>query len=279
MDEAVVLCPAKINLFLNVIGQENDRHLLKMVNQSIDIYDYLKIKRNDTGEIKITCDNDMVPTDETNTCYEAAAYMQSYYNIWDGFDIHIEKHIPIGSGLGGESTDAAGVLHAINQMYELELPKTELASVGNLIGADVPFCVVGGAGVVEGTGQIITPILTKLDYRYLVVKPGFTINTGEAFEAFDNATAEYKEFAFIPGLNELEIVAPDNIRVIKEVLAGSGAYFANMTGSGPAVVGGFLSNTSRLRALRAIRKRFEDYQTFMAEPCDGVNVILKRQLN
>ena len=126
MTDVIVLCPAKINLFLNITGKQDDMHLLKMVNQTVSLYDTLYIKLNGTGRINITCNNKNIPLDENNSCYKAASLMKDTFNIKFGFDIEITKKIPTGAGLGGESTDAAGVVLGISHMFKLNIDSERL---------------------------------------------------------------------------------------------------------------------------------------------------------
>ena len=279
MYEVIVLCPAKINLFLNIIGQSMNMHLMKMVNQTVDLYDYLTIKPNGTGDIKITCNNPNVPTGRKNSCYKAAAMMKDLYDIHFGFNIDITKNIPLEAGLGGESADAAGVIMGIKEMFGLEISNNELSSIGFRIGADVPFCLIGGTCFVQGFGEYITRV--NMDkFKYLIVKPDFSIGTQEAFKTFDKTCIKYVEFeGFIIGQNDFEIIAPKEIQMIKSYLADYGAMFTNMSGSGSAVIGAFNNKAKRLRALKDLKYYFENYQGYLAEPCDGVEVLQKKKLN
>ena len=279
MEKAVVLCPAKVNLFLNILGKENNRHQVKMINQSVDLYDYLTILPNPYGTIEITSNNENVPLNDENSCFVAASLMQEYYNLQEGFSIHIDKHIPIGAGLGGESTDAAGVIIAINQMFDLGLSNADMASVGSEVGSDVPFCVYGGIRIVKGNGNIISTYTNPPKHELLIVSPNFQIDTKAAFEEFDKSTFEYKEIDWNLGFNDLQIVAPDIVQDLQDFLADNGSCFAGMTGSGPSLIAGFQTKEQRLKALKALRKEFDDIQTFEVNPCDGVNVLLKKQLN
>ena len=279
MDEVYVMCPAKINLFLNIVGKADDMHLLKMVNQTVNLYDYLTIRPNETGALTFQCTNQDIPYDDTNSCLNAATMMLAYYNIDCGLDIILTKNIPIGAGLGGESTDAAGVILGIKELFNLEIDRKALISLGKQIGADVPFCLLGGSCLVKGIGDHLTKVRMN-NYHYLIIHPNFGISTAQAFYAFDKSCAEYRELdGFVLGHNDFEIIAPDQIQDIKDYFADTGAFFTNMTGSGSSVIGAYTNAKKRLAALRGLKKVFQDYQGFSVEPCSGVDVIKKSRLS
>ena len=282
MNEVIVSRPAKINLFLNITGKQNNMHLLNMINQSVDLYDYLSIKPNGTGEINIQCQNQDLPLDETNSCFKAALFMKVYFNIKFGFDIKIVKSIPQKSGLGEESTDAAGVMLGIKEMLGLKISENDLISIGMQIGADVPFCLIGGICLVKGFGEQLTRITINNSHYYLIVCPSFGIDTAKAFSYYDKTCSKYKEFdGFLFGYNDLEIVAPLAIQKIREVLCQSGALCANMSGSGSSVVGTYTTLQKQTNALKSLKNFFLNYDCtkYAVKPCEGVKVIKKSRLN
>ncbi len=281
MGEAIVMCPAKVNLFLNIAGKENDMHLLKMFNQSVDLYDYINIKLNDTGAITFSCDNADIPTDDTNSCIIAASLMQAYYNLDCGFDIKLTKNIPMQSGLGGESTDAAGIILGIKDLCNLDIPLKDLMSIGFQVGADVPFCLNGGACLVNSKGEHVTKVKINANYHFIIIQPNFGIDTPYAFYCYDKTCAEYTKFdEYTFGYNDMEIIAPKCIREIKKFMYGTdGCWFANMSGTGSAVVGAYTNKKKRLAALREVRKYFVDYKAFAVEPCKGIEVLNKTRLH
>ena len=279
MSKIVVLCPAKINLFLNIVGQSGNMHLLNMVNQTVDLYDYITIETNDTGKINITCNTDGVPLNQENTCFKAALSMKVNFGLKCGFDIHINKNIPIGAGLGGESTDAAGVILGINEMLKLYLSQNTLLKVGETVGSDVPFCIVGGTALIEGTYEI-TPVPTNFRY-FLIVKPNFSIITKAAFAEYDKTLTDYKKFlTFAIGYNDLECVAPKEIKEIKLFFSDTYDVSSNMTGSGSAVVAHFLDAETRLQAYRDAGKYFPNYyEYYCVDSCKGIQFAKKMHLN
>ena len=147
MNEYRIKAYAKINLGLDVVRRlENGYHEVKMVMQTVGIYDVLDFERTDGG-IVITTDSGELPTDENNLIYKAAKLMMETYPISGGVKIHLEKHIPIAAGMAGGSTDAAATLKGMNRLFDLGCTLKDLMELGVKIGADVPYCVMGGTAL------------------------------------------------------------------------------------------------------------------------------------
>ena len=166
-----MLCPAKINLFLNIIGKNDGMHDMHMINQTVDLYDTLEISVNGTLFDHFECNNSQIDTND-NSVLKALKIMRYLYDIRFGFDIKLTKRIPLESGLGGESTDAAGLILGINDLFKLNLDMETLIKIGLMIGADVPFCLVGGTALVSEIGNVIKPIQRLID-NYVIIKPDF----------------------------------------------------------------------------------------------------------
>lgn len=279
MNEVIVICPAKINLFSNVVGKDGENYFLKMVNQSIDIYDFLTIKVNSSNDINIFCNDVNVPTDFQNLCFKAALLMKTRYGIPYGFDISIVKNIPINVGLGSSSTDAAGTIIGIKKLFNLQIDNDELAYIGSLLGNNVPFFLFGGTCLIENSGEVITELAPFLD-NFLIVKPDFTTNSRDIFNQYDRITPKYIDLGnFIIGYNDFEIIANPKIFEIKNFLDNFGAIFSNMSGTGPSVIAAFDSPQKRLYACQSLKKFFQNYQGYIANPCSGVQVLEKKRLN
>ena len=280
MDKVIALCPAKINLSLNIIGKKENMHLIKGINQSVSLYDEIGISTNSTEDIYIFCDNPDVPIDDINSCYRAAYIMQQTFNLACGFNISISKKIPLSSGLGGESTDAAGVFLGINELLDLHIPIETLKTLAIKVGSDVPFCLVGGTCLVESKGEVLTTIPAKGLGQIVIIKPNFEISTKEAFAKFDESClGKYKDFNdFRFCYNDFEIIAPEQIQEIKEYLYNCGADYAMMSGSGSAVFGSFSDEDAALTAAVDAQKHFEECQVYGAKECSGIKV-KKIQLN
>lgn len=247
---------AKINLFLDVIDKRIDGyHNLKMIMQSIDLWDEVDIEKTDSG-IELICDNDNLPRDKRNIAYKAAELFISTYNINSGVKIKIEKNIPIEAGLAGGSTDGAAVIKILNAMFNKNLSQEEMISLGKKIGADVPFCIVGGTAKCEGIGEIITPLKALRNCILVLIKPSFGISTKEVFQEIDSKSYTHPKIDGIlkaideGNLSEIginlnnvleQVTIEQNpiIGDIKTMIKESGAIGTLMSGSGPTVYGIF----------------------------------------
>ncbi len=252
--EVKVLAPAKINLMLDVTGKRTDGyHTLTTIMQSVSLADIVRITEQNNGLITVKASNEAIPSDENNIAYTAVQKFVEYTNIqYSGLNIQIEKNIPSQAGLGGGSADAAAVLVGLNYMFETELSTEQLCKIGVSIGADVPFCLVGGTKLCTGIGEIMTDIF-PLEHCYIVIAKGTAgISTKTAFEKMDaigfenlsdygNYNGSVQSVKRI-GYNRFELVA-DNTEVafIKNNMLAMDAEYSAMSGSGSAVFGLFLN--------------------------------------
>ena len=248
---------AKINLSLDILGTlDNGYHSLKMVMQSISLYDVVTVKKAESG-ITLTTNLPYLPTNENNICYKAAKKFFEYTNIKSGINIDISKRIPVGAGLGGGSSNAASVLKLLNKLFETKLSLKELCGIGATIGADVPFCVLGGTRLAEGIGEKLSPLPKMPKYTILLVKPSFSLSTKTIYDLYDKCEniSHPDTDKIIYGLENNSIyeicegmgnvleqtVIPQHpvIQEIKDELLNLGAINAQMSGSGPTVFGIF----------------------------------------
>ncbi|MBD2666545.1 4-diphosphocytidyl-2-C-methyl-D-erythritol kinase [Richelia sinica FACHB-800] len=158
-----LIAPAKINLYLEIIGDRPDGyHELAMIMQTISLADQIDIHAASTDYIRVYCDHPQVPTDKTNLVYRAAALMAEQfpdaYSQFGGVDITVKKRIPVAAGLAGGSTNAAAVLVGINLLWNLGLTQPELEELGATLGSDVPFCIGGGTAIATGRGEKLAPL-------------------------------------------------------------------------------------------------------------------------
>jgi 4-diphosphocytidyl-2-C-methyl-D-erythritol kinase len=168
-----LIAPAKINLYLEIIGSRPDGyHELAMILQSIDLSDQIDIHAASTKNIRVHCDHPQVPADKTNLVYKAAALMAEKfpdaYSNFGGVDITVKKHIPVAAGLAGGSTNAAAILVGMDLLWDLGLTQSELEELGAILGSDVPFCIGGGTAIATGRGEQLSP-LQGLDNLHLVL--------------------------------------------------------------------------------------------------------------
>ena len=269
---------AKINLSLYVVGKtDNGYHKLDMIMQTISLYDTIYVSKREKG-IKISANNPEIPLGPDNIAYKAADLMLRSFNLSSGVNIHIEKNIPIGAGLAGGSTNAAGVIKLINEIYNLKLKEKDLDKLALKLGADVPFCLRQGTYEAKGIGEILTPIEAGFKNQLiLLVKPEFSISTKETFSKVQGRfSKDLKTDKLIKAIknkdiesmnknmeNDLEkIIVEDfgfkEIKEIKERLYSLGAKAALMSGSGPTVYGIFDEKKLALMAENEFRKKYKE---------------------
>lgn len=270
---------AKINLTLDITGRRADGyHLLRMVMQSVSLSDRLTLTAAEPG-IRIQCGKADIPCDESNTVHKAAAAFFAHAGKTPCVDIRIEKTIPSQAGLGGGSTDAAGVLHALNRMFETGYSPETLCKIGETVGADVPFCVLGGTALAEGIGEKLTPLSPLPHCRIVICKPPVGVNTGKAYALADSLgfagtstndmlqalqTGNLKHVTASLGNDFERVVKLEKVEQIKQTMAQSGALGACMTGSGSAVYGIFEDERFAAACKEELLSRYEE--VFLCEP-------------
>lgn len=239
--------PAKLNLFLHVIGRRADgKHLLESIFILIDLADELDFSLRDDGAIVRT--GDLECEAENDLCVRAADALRKAANKPQaGAEIHVKKHIPAGAGMGGGSSDAATTLIALNRLWGLDLPREELARIGEALGADIPFFIRGKNAFVEGIGEIITPMDVP-PAEYAVLWPGRGVSTAKIFSSpsltRDSESLKIAIFSDflrnrwpeLPGHNDLQKTAVGLEPAILQALDALAPFGeARMTGSGSAV--------------------------------------------
>lgn len=276
---------AKINLGLDVVGiLENGYHEVKMVMQTVGIYDELSFERAESG-IVVTADSGELPTDENNLIYKAAKLMFDTYGIREGIRIHLQKNIPIAAGMAGGSTDAAATMKGINRLFDLGCSLRELMELGVQIGADVPYCVMGGTALAEGIGEKLTALNPAPECFLVVAKPDINVSTQYVYEHLDaegvekhpdidgmvKAIAEGSLQGILDRMgNVLENVtvkAHPIIDTIKDRMRELGAVGSMMSGSGPTVFGIFLEEAKARDAYQQIKEEQLAKQVFVTEFC------------
>lgn len=177
MDNISVVCPAKINISLDVVGKREDGyHLLKTIMQNVELFDVITIEKISEG-IELKCSKEWIPCDARNTAYKAARLMLEEFKLDSGVKINIEKRIPVAAGLAGGSTDAAGVICGINSLFNLNLSEKEMMDIGVKVGADVPFCIMQRTSLAEGIGEKLTPLTPLNDSWVILAKPPISVST------------------------------------------------------------------------------------------------------
>ena len=279
---------AKINLCLDVVGRlPNGYHQVRMIMQTVGIHDTLMFERT-AGEIRITSNAGEIPLGEDNLIYKAASLMRERFGIAGGVSVHLEKRIPVAAGMAGGSTDAACTMKALNLLYDLGLSEEELCELGVKIGADVPYCIIGGTALSEGIGEVLTKLSPMPECVILVAKPEIGVSTREVYERIDR-----HEIACHPDVdgmqkaitkkdldgvvrrlsNVLATVTEEMHPVvlkIREEMLSQGALGSLMSGSGPSTFGIFEDEEKAKAAGERIRELGLAKQIFVTKPVSGM---------
>lgn len=258
MNRITLKAYAKINLGLDVVRRlENGYHEVRMVMQNIDLYDKVNIYRNRTGEIKVNTNLGFLPTGPDNLVYKAAALLKDEFNIKDGVTLDLYKFIPVAAGMAGGSTDAAAVLKGMNKMFNLGLSDEELMVRGAKLGADIPYCIMGGTALAEGIGEVLTKLPDCPSCYVVIGKPPISVSTKYVYEhlVLDENTVHPDIDGIVDSINNgniygvadrlsnvLESVTETAYPIIGRIktrMMDMGALNSIMSGSGPTVFGLF----------------------------------------
>ena len=267
---------AKLNLTLDILGKREDGyHDLCMVMQSISLADTLTLDDSQGQGLRVRANLHFLPTGEKNLAAAAALrFWEALGRAPESLDIHIEKHIPVCAGMAGGSSDAAAVLRALNQKAGSPLSPIELAQIGERVGSDVPYCVLGGTALAEGRGERLTPLPPLPRTPIVICMPHFSCSTPELFARIDarKSRCHPDTAGLIDALKAgdvagvarrmynvfedvLEPRAAKAVNEIKLSLLDNGALGAAMTGSGSAVFGLFPDEETARRAHAAAKER------------------------
>ena len=273
MDSIRLKARAKINLGLDVLGKREDGyHEVRMVMQTIGIYDRLILTKIPEEEIRITSNLAFLPVNENNLIYKAIKLLKDEYHFPGGVSVDLNKFIPVAAGMAGGSTDAASTMFGVNRLFGLNLSMGKMMELGVRLGADVPYCVMGGTALAEGIGEKLTPLAPAPDCYVLVAKPDINVSTKYVYEHLD--AQEIRKHPDIDGMveaiaeeslqgildrmeNVLETVtvsAYPIIQKIKDRMKELGAINSLMSGSGPTVFGIFDNRDKMAAAARSLRK-------------------------
>ncbi|MGN0374854.1 MAG: 4-(cytidine 5'-diphospho)-2-C-methyl-D-erythritol kinase [Butyrivibrio sp.] len=263
---------AKINLGLDVLGTlDNGYHEVRMVMQSIDLFDKVNIVKNRTGNISIRTNLNFLPVGPDNLAYKAARLIREEFGITEGVDIDLFKFIPVAAGMAGGSTDGAAVLKGMNRLFELGLTEEELMSRGARLGADVPYCIMGGTALAEGVGDKLTPLKPCPRCYVVIGKPGISMSTKYVYEhlVLDENTVHPDIDGIIQSINGDDIYGVADrlsnvletvtekaypvIGTIKSEMIKQGALNSIMSGSGPTVFGLFDDYNKAVKCKEALK--------------------------
>jgi|LSQX01.3.fsa_nt_gb 4-diphosphocytidyl-2-C-methyl-D-erythritol kinase len=270
MDKYIISAPAKINITLDVLSKREDGyHNIKSIMQTIDLCDEMTIEKIQEG-IQVQTNLPYLPRDSRNTAYKAAEEFFDYTNIKNqGVKISIAKKIPVSAGLAGGSANAAAVIKSMNIIFDTGLSASELTGIGRKIGADVPFCIMGGTALCEGIGDILTPLPDLPDMVLVIAKPPISVSTAKVYGSlrFDEEFMHPDTERILKYIDEgdtvaiaknmynvLEPITTNTYKIInriKNIMLGAGALGAVMSGSGPTVFAVF---ENKINAIKCIEK-------------------------
>lgn len=273
---------AKINLGLDVVRRREDGyHEVRMIMQTIQLYDRLDIKRTQEPGIQIQTNLSFLPVNENNLIYKAAKLLMDEFSITDGVSVKLDKRIPVAAGMAGGSTDAAAMLIGVNRLFSLGLTKRQLMERGVQIGADVPYCIMRGTALAEGIGEALSPLPPMVKCPVLIAKPSISVSTKFVYQnlKLDDTTIHPDINRLIDDIkaknlhdiaahmgNVLETVTIPNYPVIDEIkkhMLSNGALGAMMSGSGPTVFGLFDNEDTAKKAYKAMRSSHLARQVYL----------------
>ena len=276
---------AKINLGLDVTGKRDDGyHIVRMIMQNVDLFDTLVFEDNDSGEIRLMASSEKIPTDDSNLICKVAKQLKEMYGVTKGADIYLEKRIPVAAGMAGGSTDGAAAYVALNEIWGLGLDKEKLCELAVKLGADIPYCIIGGTALAEGIGEELTTISDMPSCHILIGKPAIDVSTGWVYKELDSK--EIVEHPDIDGIesaieagdlkkmceligNVLEPVTAGKykeIGQIEQIMEENGAVRAFMTGSGPTVFGIYDDEAKAKRGFEAVKESGLAPELFLSGP-------------
>lgn len=273
---------AKINLGLDVVRRREDGyHEVRMIMQTIHLYDRLDIKRTKESGIQIQTNLSFLPVNENNLIYKAAKLLMDEFSITDGVSVKLDKRIPVAAGMAGGSTDAAAMLFGMNRLFSLGLTKRQLMERGVQIGADVPYCIMRGTALAEGIGEELSQLPPMVKCPVLIAKPSISVSTKFVYQnlKLDDTTVHPDIDRLIDDIkaknlydiaahmgNVLETVTIPNYPVIDEIkkhMLSHGAVGAMMSGSGPTVFGLFDDEAAAKKAYKAMRNSHLARQVYL----------------
>lgn len=284
MDKISLKALAKINLGLDVVRRREDGyHEVRMVMQTIHLFDRLNIEKTKDAGISIKTNLFFLPVNENNLIYKAGKLLVDEFNITEGVSVELDKRIPVAAGMAGGSTDAAAMLYGMNKIFDLGLSMQELKDRGVKIGADVPYCLMRGTALAEGIGEKLKSLPPMIKCPVLIAKPQISVSTKFVYEnlRLDENTVHPDIDALIQDIkdkdlhevcnhmgNVLETVTIPNYPIIDEIkkkMMNSGAIGAMMSGSGPTVFGLFEDEETAKKAYKEMKKSELAKQVYLTD--------------
>lgn len=275
MNSITVNCPAKINLSLDILGKRDDGyHEINTIMQTISLEDKITIKK--ACEFSISSNNKDIPLDDKNIALKAAKIIFNKASIEGGVEIYIEKNIPVAAGLAGGSSDAAGTILGINNLYSLNLSKEDMMEIANSIGSDITYLLERGTAFCTGRGEKVKKLKSLKDHFVLIARPDIDISTKWVYDNLNFINIKERpnnnllidainrnDIKFISNnlVNVLENVTIDKYNIISDIkkeMMNSGALGALMSGSGASVFGIFKDKDTIERCYKELKNNLND---------------------
>lgn len=290
MEQINLKARAKINITIDVLNKREDNyHNIEMIMQTVNLYDKIHIKKNNTKDIILRTNLKWLPTDGRNLVYKAAKVIMDKYSINKGVEIKLDKTIPVCAGLAGGSTDAAATLVGMNRLFDLKINKEELKNIGQTLGADVPYCIMRGTALAQGIGEKLTRLPNMPKCYVVLVKPNVKVQTPWVYQNLNlkniekhpdtkeviNSLKEKDIRKIADGMcNVLELVTENKYPIISELknfMINNGALNAMMSGSGPTVFGLFEDYEKAKIAEERLRVKYNIKSIFLTEVFNNYN--------
>lgn len=284
MNQINLKAMAKVNLGLDVVRRREDGyHEVRMIMQTVHIFDRLTITRREEPGICISANLSFLPVNEDNLIYKAGKLLMDEFGVTEGVSVKLEKHIPVAAGMAGGSTDAAAMMVGINQLFKLGLTQEQLMERGVKIGADVPYCIMRGTALAEGIGEVLSKLPPMVKCPVLVAKPAISVSTKFVYQNLKlNEETVHPDIDRLIGdieAGNLEAIAGDMgnvletvtipaypiIAEIKDHMRAHGAINSMMSGSGPTVFGLFADQETAEKAYQAMKESGLAKQVYLTE--------------
>lgn len=284
MDKLELKAYGKINLGLDVIRKRADGyHDLDMIMQMVDVYDDVILTKKEGNDIVVKTDTLVLPNGRENLAYMAAKTLMDAFGIKQGLEIRINKRIPIAGGMAGGSSDCATTLMGVNQMFDLGLGKEELMKTGVKLGADVPYCILGGTAIARGIGEVLTPLPSPPQCHVVIAKPPVSVSTAFVYgqirpeeitkrpdiEGMAAAIKEQDLYQMADLLYNVmeEVTVPRYpiIQEMKDIMLEEGALNSIMSGSGPTVFGLYDDKTKAEETVKRLREKELTEQLYLTQ--------------
>ena len=284
MDKLQLKAYGKINLALDVLRKREDGyHDLDMIMQMVDVYDDIIIEKNNNKDIVVKTDKAVLSNGKDNLAYMAAKTLMDEFGISQGVVITINKRTPIAGGMAGGSSDCATTMIGINQMFNLGLDKKALMERGVKLGADVPYCILGGTAIARGIGEVLTPLKTPPQCHVIIAKPPVSVSTAFVYghirpnqlkkhpdvekmvEAINNQDLKMLASLLSNVMEEVTIPEYPIIQDIKEVMLENGALNSIMSGSGPTAFGLYDDKESAEKTVELLKEKKLTEQLYLTK--------------